>query len=41
MKSRHTLEVGYLNKSYVLVRSLSEGNKTSPDHCYGPVIRTL
>ena len=39
MKSRHTLEVGYLDKSYVLL--LSEGNENSPDHCYGPVIRTL
>ena len=37
MKSRHTLEVGYLDKYYVL----SEGNENSPDHCYGPVIRTL
>ena len=26
-----------LTYSYVL----SEGNETSPDHCYGPVIRTL
>ena len=29
MKSRHTMEVGYLDKSYVP----SEGNETSPDHC--------
>ena len=40
MKFRHTLEVGYLDKSYVLLR-ISEGNETSQDHCYGPVIRTL
>ena len=47
MKSRHTLEVGYLDKSYLLLLTLtyshvlSEGNENSPDHCYGPVIRTL
>ena len=34
MKSRHTLKVGYLHKSYVL----SEGHENWADHCYGPVI---
>ena len=30
MKSRHTLEDGYLDKSYVL----SVDHENSPDHCY-------
>ena len=35
MKSRHTLKVGYLDKSYVL----SEGHENWADHYYGPVIK--
>ena len=37
MKSRHTLKVGFLDKSYVL----SEVHENLPDHCSGPVIWKL